>query len=556
MARLAPGSSPVVEKTFRKRHGKVVARKAISSAVFILVIIMLLFIDMSYSTISSYFGLAHPAMWYFECVGIIFWLFRLVPSIVYLVSYTRDYFFGEVVELTEEQARLLRVQKNERGFKVSPRKPVGDQSAQNSFIFSASTPVTQTSFASDGSRHSPSSYLSQSPYGGSFMFSQHSPTAYQSVSSSTLSPSHSQSFDRSANLSSANNSSTRFDVSDHSGLRSRHNATYTKLSPASTYDTISDMSTLARYLKEQEEKERRGLQASPDTSSQGASFWSFGSSPMDHVNVLRKYQYQVATRSPQSPTAKASSSDQSVSSGLEEVWSSFGVTEDNLYLWTERLRKWLSLTLIIKLANELERVNNTLRCIGCEELQAGDVSVSTLKQLALTKGNFVPSLNTIIPYLDVSSNQEYVVKRIRDLATGAMSAFAWNSGGSYGKPWGEHLPTDSVLLMHLLCTYLDSLLPTQPRYPDGKTFTSQHFVKTPDQPDQGKKDAMYMYQVSINPPHFQVIIGDETFNLPKGRNNMFQAILLFFFYIKMKRGGMLGRVNIGMSGLNIMWIFN
>ena len=38
------------------------------------------------------------------------------------------------------------------------------------------------------------------------------------------------------------------------------------------------------------------------------------------------------------------------------------------------------------------------------------------------------------------------------------------------------------LVMHLLCTYLDSRLPAQPRYMDGKVFTAEHFVKTPDKP--------------------------------------------------------------------------
>ena len=36
--------------------------------------------------------------------------------------------------------------------------------------------------------------------------------------------------------------------------------------------------------------------------------------------------------------------------------------------------------------------------------------------------------------------------------------------------------------MHMFCTYLDSRLPPHPKYPDGKTFTSQHFSHTPDKP--------------------------------------------------------------------------
>ncbi len=38
------------------------------------------------------------------------------------------------------------------------------------------------------------------------------------------------------------------------------------------------------------------------------------------------------------------------------------------------------------------------------------------------------------------------------------------------------------IVIHALCTYLDSRLPPHPKYPDGKTFTSQYFMKTPDKP--------------------------------------------------------------------------
>lgn len=40
--------------------------------------------------------------------------------------------------------------------------------------------------------------------------------------------------------------------------------------------------------------------------------------------------------------------------------------------------------------------------------------------------------------------------------------------------------------MHVFCTYLDSRLPPHPKYPDGKTFTSQHFSHTPDKPGKWK----------------------------------------------------------------------
>ena len=69
--------------------------------------------------------------------------------------------------------------------------------------------------------------------------------------------------------------------------------------------------------------------------------------------------------------------------------------------------------------------------------------------------------------------------------------------------------------MHALCCYMDSRLPPHPKFPDGKTFTSQYYLKTPDKPDFKKNDNLIIYQTKINPPHFKVIIGDDTWDLQK-----------------------------------------
>lgn len=351
---------------------------------------------------------------------------------------------------------------------------------------------------------------------------------------------------------------TQSGIADTSGLRSRHTLSQTMKNAAasSSFDRITDLHSLSKYLREQDEKEYIKSTLNSPENSGGSSFWNYGRTAMDYTHVLKKYAYQLASRSPHSLTTTNNDNDQSNSFSGEDVWTKRGVTEDDLFLWVERLRKWICLTIVSPLRKEIEEVNAGLRRIGSEETEIGEVGVSTLKQLALTKGPYVPTLNAVVPYLDFSSNQEYLVKRIKDLGKdGCMGEFCWNSGGDYGKEWGEHLPTDAALVVHLFCTYMDSRLPTQPKYPDGKTFTSQHFIKTPDKPNLDKEDTVCIYQSSINPPHFQVVIGKTVHQIPKGRNNMFQALLLFLHHIDTKEHGMLGRVNLGMSGVNITWIF-
>ncbi len=68
-----------------------------------------------------------------------------------------------------------------------------------------------------------------------------------------------------------------------------------------TEDCITDLKALDQYLKEQEEKEYRNQLGSGETSpGSGPSFWNYNRSLTDYTPVLRKYQYQIACRSPQS----------------------------------------------------------------------------------------------------------------------------------------------------------------------------------------------------------------------------------------------------------------
>lgn len=225
--------------------------------------------------------------------------------------------------------------------------------------------------------------------------------------------------------------------------------------------------------------------------------------------------------------------------------------------WTAKLRNWINDTILVHLVKEIDSVNSQLRRLGCPELQIGEASITSLKQAAVVKASIIPTLNAIVQYLDITANQEYLVDRIKELAhSGCMSSFRWNGGGDLkNRKWDTDLPTDSAILMHLLCTYLDSRLPPHPKYPDGKTFTSQHFIQTPDKPDVSNENLFCIHQSSTTPPHYQLVYQGHIYSLPKGRNNLFHTILMFLYIIKTKESGMLGRVNLGLSGVNILWIF-
>ncbi|KAL8596861.1 hypothetical protein ACOMHN_060669 [Nucella lapillus] len=547
-------SSPVVDSTWQKRREAVVARKSFFSSLAIVFLLWLVYIDINFGTLSDYLEVTHWLWHTFELVAAVVLTVKVLLNLLSLVHYVWTYVFGGPVDLSDHQRKLLGVQQNEHGFRTPPpqqQQKSSQQTPDSSLIFSGSFSGT------DGSPHSILRSLSPgftNPATGSPGHAQSmAATNPYTPSMSPLSASFGHSFDMHQSLNSTA-PSPQYDHSNDS-FRARHTFSTPRSASTSPYERIKDQRTLHSYLQEQEEKELRSRQAAQETLNMtSSSFWSYGTSALDFTHTLRKYAYQLASHLPQS-TTKASTAEHCVP-GVDEVWNKYGVTENDLYMWTEKLRKWLSATIVSRLRKKIGDVNRQLQRIGCEDMQVGEMSVTTLKQLGLTKGSMVPSLNTLVPYLDFFANQEYLVRRIQDLSTGSMSQFTWNKGGNYGKPWAEHLITDASLVMQLMCTYLDSRLPAQPHYIDGKVFTAQHFVKTPDKPDLQRKDNLLIYQTGINPPHFQVVIGTQTYNLPKGRNNLFQAILLFFYHIRTKEQGMLGRVNLGLSGLNVLWIFD
>ena len=66
-----------------------------------------------------------------------------------------------------------------------------------------------------------------------------------------------------------------------------------------------------------------------------------------------------------------------------------------------------------------------------------------------------------------------------------------------------------------------------------------------------------MYVANVD-KHFQIRDGesDRKLELSPGRNNLFHTLLLFLHHVKTKEGGMLDTVNLGRSGINILWVID
>lgn len=136
-------------------------------------------------------------------------------------------------------------------------------------------------------------------------------------------------------------------------------------------------------------------------------------------------------------------------------------------------RAWIRNTVLKPLVDQIDQVNKVLQKENANPpLRIGSSSVDALKLAAIERDSLKSSnLPFLLPFLNVHSNQAYLVSRIKELtATQFMDAYKWNSGGSeptndsaessrlIRREWNDSLPTDAVLVFDLFLAYMDAQL--------------------------------------------------------------------------------------------------
>ncbi|XP_012272889.1 transmembrane protein 209 isoform X2 [Orussus abietinus] len=335
-------------------------------------------------------------------------------------------------------------------------------------------------------------------------------------------------------------------------------------------DLIQDEEQLQSYLKEVARRERKSACSTniDQPSNLLSSFWSHPAirSPGEVSPMLRRCAYQLAPTvdksKASSPGAEEGSSPRGAF-GVLDVWRKYRIDPGKVNQWTANLRMWISKTVVERVAQEIENVSCALLRHGLSDSQPGHVGLDRLRKLAqspfLVCG--IPTLPALVPFLELSNNQDYLVKRIKILAKGgSMSEFKWNSGGSYnGKEWDSSLPTDTAIIMHLVSSYMDTQLEAPLDQPDARPFSSRYMARANSELPRNKGPIIVCQ--TVNPPHYNLALSGDSLptdfeEIPRGRNNMFHTLLLFLYIIKTRDHGMLGRVNLGMSGVNILWVID
>lgn len=343
-----------------------------------------------------------------------------------------------------------------------------------------------------------------------------------------------------ANNSQLNSSATQTNVTQHK---------------VTNEDIFTELPTFFdRYQRNENElnlSKNQSLNLSLNQSINDFSTLSMNQS-LDNSSVsLPTYQIAVSTQ----PSTN-SNGDTYKPVETAKIWAKLGIKPKNLEKWTENCRQWIANTILHKLVEEIDNCNKFLTSLGYPENTIGTASLLNIRQLTLIKKNELSNIPIIIPYLNIHPNTEYIVQRIKELARGNnLSIFRWNGGSQYkGAKWSTTLPTDSQIIMHLFCTYLDCKIPPGPSTKDGQPFTGSCFRVSATKIDFSCNLAIFFAQ--LNPPNFAIgIKGKDTLlSIPKGRLNLFHTLVVFIYYIYTHEFCMLGQINLSLLGLNLFCI--
>lgn len=141
----------------------------------------------------------------------------------------------------------------------------------------------------------------------------------------------------------------------------------------------------------------------------------------------------------------------------------------------------------------------------------------------------------------------YIMHRLRLLCSdGYLGHFQWDGGGKWnGQKWSPERPSDALLLLHVFMTMMDrrlrAHLPTELQ-----PFQNRYCHDGPKMPPKSKLARRHpmLHIVSSQPPHCRVIAGNKPRAIVQGRENVFQAIAVFLFYVKEEENDRLGSVDI------------
>ncbi|XP_035794711.1 transmembrane protein 209-like [Anopheles albimanus] len=526
--------SPIVNRTLELNLNKKRSRECLRwGTVNVLLLSMLLF------DISNKCPYAFSHWYYVEYAAAAI----LGSSMLYYYGQYFYYLFSaEPIRGTEQQRRLLKFDLNDSSFITTPPQPQKPASADG-------TPLNVSTTMLRAFDNSPASDYTAAPVptrsrlflrGGSPVPEMHRPLAHDRNNCS---------YEPSPNVSSGS----------------------VKFSPAlrklvHPNAAVVDAKQLESFLHEvSEDRGNRSVKDQVNISDGSINTSVNWSRLQDMSHLLQTSLYQLSSSgTPSKQLAKEHEvgSYNAFIDGSPEGLKKVSTTQLSNYVGN--LRMWISLTILQRIDEEINLADQAFKNRGFADIQIGAIGLERLKKTAENQQLvtlYIPRLPLLIPFLEMSTNQEYLVQRIRDLSKGScLGDYRWNSGASYkGLAWDEHLPTDAAIIFHLFCTYLDSQLRPLPQ-PGGRPFYNRYVVVGDKKSSKetlaevSSKNKAKCAILCTNPlkPKFNFVSDDKIHSCAYDRNNLFYVIIQFLIYMKTHHESSLEGINLGRSGINIL----
>ena len=209
-----------------------------------------------------------------------------------------------------------------------------------------------------------------------------------------------------------------------------------------------------------------------------------------------------------------------------------GISRNQKERWIERLKFWFSRQILQPLLWAIDHPDSPLESIPGI---SSTFSNSNYSQPAMI--NDIRS-RVLSMYLSVGDCPcDYIEKRIRRLAQGqVLSSYQWEDArpssqlGLSSRFTSQGIP-DAQILIHLFCKYIDL---SSSDLGEKSRFQSRFFVRVPDHPLHHKDLDICIFQQSLLPPHFEVVVSKgkklDYWFVAHGSQNVFMAMVLFLFY--------------------------
>lgn len=181
------------------------------------------------------------------------------------------------------------------------------------------------------------------------------------------------------------------------------------------------------------------------------TFWSHKID--DFAGLLKTSKYQM---SPTTINTKPSSQldggffmgNPLLNKSSDKILENSRLSSAKLSHCVTNLKRWISSTIVDRVAQEMSSVDSLFKAKGLGDMQIGHVALDRLKKTTenqLVTRN-IPTLPLLVPFLELTPNQEYLVNRIKELSKGScLTQYKHMATVNTTVPWDEHLPTDAAV---------------------------------------------------------------------------------------------------------------